>query len=694
MGAADRDSLHEIRQRIARLEDRLNAAAVPREAGTLRAVIDELKSVADGLRAQEYKLLALRGAFEVQQARSHSSEGRFENAFASAPIGMALVGTDGRTFQVNRALCEMLGYSEEEVLSGAVVDLATPDQIDYALRCSKELLRGERRSYQLEKRLRHKDGRAVTVLLSVSLFRGCAEHPPYFICQLVDISDRKRAERERRATEERFRALVENAFDVVSLLDAEGRLLYNSPNVARVFGYDPDAVVGRVTIAEGVHPDDVEGARRLFQDALRNPGRPLTSVHRVRRADGTWSWVEGTACNMLDNPHVRAIVVNTRDVTERKRVESAYQNLVEHSLQGLAIHQDGRIAFANRAVADMLGYTPEELMAMPAGEVNELLHPGDRDALLSYIRTAAATEPPPKYLELRVVRRDGSVGWLALAASRTEYRGRFAIQSAAIDITERKAAEEAARQRQAELAHVLRVNTMGEMAAGLAHEINQPLAAITNYAHGCVARLQRWHVPSEILGAIEQIAAEALRAGKIVRELRQFLRKEPARRQWEDLNAIVANAVRLMEGDARQCGVSINVSLEAQATRVKVDRVQIEQVIVNLVRNGIEAMNGGNGERRELSVRTWNGGDDHVVVDVRDDGSGIAPESGEKIFDPFFTTKPGGLGMGLAISRSILQAHDGRIWARPNDGCGGVTFSFAIPVARRVGSRSGAGFRL
>jgi PAS domain S-box-containing protein len=552
------DVFAEVRRLIDEFE-RIEASDRAAANGILGPLLRALQAVVDELRRREMTLLARQRAFESERQQAlDPSEERFVNAFAHAPIGMALVGSDGRTFQVNQALCEMFGCSETEMLSGAIVDLGDAREIDLAMSSSRQLLRGERRSYQMEKRFRCPNGRMVDALLSVSVVRGRAKAPPYFICQLVDISERKRAEAQLRTSEERFRALIENAFDVVSLLDANGKLLYNSPNVTRVFGYDPVAAVGRVVVVDGVHPEDLERAQRQFLEALHHPGRPVRSEHRVRRADGAWIWVEGTACNMLDNPHVQAIVVNSRDVTERKR------------------------------------------------------------------------------------------------------------------------AEEAARQRQAELAQVLRAHTMGEIAAGLAHEINQPLAAIVNYARGCVRRLERHPAAAEIRGALDQITEEGLRAGRIVHGLRQFLRKEPAHHAWEDLNALVSESVRLVEADARQQGVAITTTLAGEIPSVRVDRVQIEQVIVNLIRNGLEAMTGRNETRCEIAVSTAMADGDAVTVAVSDRGGGLPDDMSERIFEPFFTTKPNGLGMGLSISRSIISAHGGRIWTAPNPH-GGLTVSFFLP---------------
>jgi C4-dicarboxylate-specific signal transduction histidine kinase len=247
------------------------------------------------------------------------------------------------------------------------------------------------------------------------------------------------------------------------------------------------------------------------------------------------------------------------------------------------------------------------------------------------------------------------------------------------EVTERKRAEEAARQHQAELTHVLRLSTMGEMAAGLAHEINQPLAAIVNYAQGCSRRLRgnRSEVDA-VLPVIDDIAAEALRAGEIIRRLRSLVRKETPRQDWIDLADIAGEILRLVQPDTIQHGVAVYLDAEPDLPHVHGDRIQIEQVVLNLLRNAIDAMLEATG-RRELHVRIGRVGDGAVELAVRDTGHGMAPPVAERVFDPFFSTKPGGLGMGLSISRTIIEVHQGQLSVTLNPDSG-VTFHVTLPV--------------
>jgi signal transduction histidine kinase len=239
-------------------------------------------------------------------------------------------------------------------------------------------------------------------------------------------------------------------------------------------------------------------------------------------------------------------------------------------------------------------------------------------------------------------------------------------------------AKEAARQHQADLAHVGRVSLMGEMAAGLAHEINQPLAAIVNFTRGCQRRLRaNGSADADMMNALEQATAQAMRAAQIIRRIRDFMRKDEPSLTWVNVNDLVRNVADLADADGRQPDVQIDLALSPAVPKIYVDSIQIEQVILNLVRNGFDAMNGPTAEPKRLSIRTEALAPRQVDVTVADTGTGLTPEVIDRIFDPFFSTKPLGLGLGLSISRSIIEAHGGRLWAEPNP-AGGSQFHFTL----------------
>jgi C4-dicarboxylate-specific signal transduction histidine kinase len=249
------------------------------------------------------------------------------------------------------------------------------------------------------------------------------------------------------------------------------------------------------------------------------------------------------------------------------------------------------------------------------------------------------------------------------------------------DITAVRRAEQEARQHQAELVHVCRLSTMGEMATGMAHELNQPLSAIVNYANGCSRRLQSASSKTEdLVGAMGQITVQAQRASEIIRRLRGLVGKQPPIRTDADLNHLVREVCSFVEFETTRLALQIEVDPGAHPIPVNVDLVQIEQVLLNLVRNAIDALQESPEDRRRLRIRTRVEGD-QAIVEVQDTGPGITADRILHLFHPFFTTKEGGMGMGLAISQTIVENHDGRIWAESEPGQGS-TFYVSLPLAQ------------
>lgn len=248
-----------------------------------------------------------------------------------------------------------------------------------------------------------------------------------------------------------------------------------------------------------------------------------------------------------------------------------------------------------------------------------------------------------------------------------------------MDITDRREAEEGQRQLRAALAHLCRLSVAGEMAAGLAHELNQPLTAIINYSEACVNLLRTGRAGTgELIAAIESIAEQGQRAGAIIRHLRGFIRQAPLQQVPVNLDGLIREAIGYVAAEARQEKVSLRVELTESLPEVEVDAVQIQQVLVNLLRNSIEAMAGPVSGQRAITIRTARTADEAITVTLHDTGPGLAEEVREQLFYPFVTTKAQGMGLGLSISKSIIEAHGGRLWAACNTGTG-ATFHFTVP---------------
>jgi PAS domain S-box-containing protein len=307
------------------------------------------------------------------------------------------------------------------------------------------------------------------------------------------------------------------------------------------------------------------------------------------------------------------------------------------------------------------------------------VHPEDVDIVRRTIDRAARAGEDYEH-EYRLLMPDGTVKHVRVAAGPLRDSRSIEFVGAVMDVTERKHAEEALRKAQAELAHVARVMTMGEFAASIAHEISQPLGAIVTNGDAC----ERWLAGAapnveQARESVGLIVSDANRAADIVKRIRALVKKADTEKVPLSINDAIREVIALTQGEARRIGVALRTELADDLPPVVGDRVQLQQVIINLVMNGSEAMSSVAHRPRELLVRSRRDESDHVLVAVHDVGVGIEPDNLKRIFDAFYTTKPQGMGMGLAIARSIIESHGGRLWAVPNAGPG-MTFQLALPV--------------
>ena len=284
-------------------------------------------------------------------------------------------------------------------------------------------------------------------------------------------------------------------------------------------------------------------------------------------------------------------------------------------------------------------------------------------------------------LEFRLIGLRGTQRWMEThAVPLRDPDGTIsALLAITRDITDRRHAEENERQHRIALARLLRTLSMGEMATTIAHELNQPLTAIVNYSRGAIRRLQSERCAvDEVIDSLKVVSGEADRAARIIRNIRDFLRKQPTRREIRDVNAVVQSVFAFMQAELRQHAVRSNVVLAQDLLLIEIVPIEIEQVIFNVVRNAIEAMMGTTGREKALAIVTRRGGGNGVEVAVSDTGPGLPPSELGDVFDPFVSTKRDGLGMGLAITRSIVEAHGGRIWPERTSSLG-TTFVFSLP---------------
>lgn len=371
----------------------------------------------------------------------------------------------------------------------------------------------------------------------------------------------------------------------------------------------------------------------------------------------------------------RKVMERTRELS---RVGAELETILDASPIGMVLfHQDGTVQRCNAAFERLLGWTSGEI-------VGRRIPLRDRiEGWSSTLATHLGSGQGFSGLEIPIARRDGSEFDAAVAcAALTDERGRPAGLVANIDdISHRKRAEEALRRAQADLAHVMRLTTVGELAASIAHEIYQPLAAIGVNAAASLSSLEK---PTPDLPLVREalvdIAMDGRRAADVIQRIRQHVTKSDPEKRPLDLNDVVQEALTLVRTEVSKAQASSRVELAPSLPMVLGDRVQLEQVIINLVMNGLEAMAGVNDRPRELVIRTETPQPGRVRVTVEDSGVGLDPGHVDQVFNAFFTTKPAGMGMGLSISRTIVETHGGRLWAIPNP-VHGATFEFELPAA-------------
>jgi PAS domain S-box-containing protein len=367
---------------------------------------------------------------------------------------------------------------------------------------------------------------------------------------------------------------------------------------------------------------------------------------------------------------------NTRLYGDLEAREAKLRRLVDANIIGICLwHLDGQILEANDAFLRLVGYDRGELVS---GRVSwregtsDTWRAADEQALAELAATGSCAPFEKEY-----VRKDGSRVPVLVGAALFE-GGRDEGVAFVLDLTERKRAEAALHQAQAELAHITRVGTLGELTASIAHEITQPLGAVVNNASACVRWLAAQNL-EEARRSAALVIEDGHRAAEIIRRIRALAQKAPPHKDWLDLNATIQDVLALARSAVQHHRVVVETHLAKEVPRILGDRVQLQQVLLNLIMNAIEAMSGIGAGPRALWVSSERGAATEVVIAVRDSGPGFDPQSLDRLFDAFYTTKPHGLGLGLAISRRIIEAHGGRLWATANTPHGAV-LQFTVPI--------------
>ena len=506
-----------------------------------------------------------------------------------------------------------------------------------------------------------------------------------FLGTSTDIDDRKRAEDELKRSEARYRVVVETASDAVVSIDESGAIILANPATKRIFGYDPEELIGKpltVLMPGAMRKLHETGFKRYLETGARHlnwQGTEMTAL----RANGEEFPAEVSFGEMIADQR-KVFTGFIRDISEKKRSEEAIHasernlSLIINTMPVLAwsARPDGTVEFFNQRWLDYTGMSPEQAQGWGWAEA---LHHDDLGRMTEFWQSMI-TAGRPGEIEARFRRFDGDYRWFLLRADplRDESAAITKWYGTNTDIDDRKRAEEALRNTQEELARMMRVMTIGQLTASIAHEVSQPLSGIITNASTCLRMLKG--DPPNIDGAretVQRTIRDGNRASDVITRLRTLFSKKQIDVEPLDLNEAAREVITLLSGELQKNNVILKHEFSDRLPTVNGDRVQLQQVILNLIRNGSDAMDAVNDKPRQLVIRTEMDGN-HVTVSVQDSGVGFSPEIRERLFESFFTTKPEGMGVGLSLSRSIVEAHHGHLWAARNDGPG-ATFAFSIP---------------
>jgi PAS domain S-box-containing protein len=624
------------------------------------------------------------------------SEAKIRRLVDSNIIGIFVWDFDGRILEANDEFLRMVSYDREDLVSGRVrwADLTPPDWRDRN-NARIEQQKSGGRFEPFEKEFTRKDGSRVPILVGGATFEESANQGVAFV---LDLTERKRVEdalreREVQLAEARreLRQMIDTIPIPVASYSADARRDFVNAAWKQYTGLSDEAALGTKWSAVA-HPDDIAGGDKMWRDALAT-GEPWHTEERVRRADGQYRWfcIDRVAARD-ENGKIIKWYGTAYDIEDRKRAEDALRESeyrlrqIIETVPGLlwSLASDGEPTYFNQRFLDYFGKPFEDFKH---GGWLALIHPDDVPETERTFSHAIQTGSSYRGV-LRFRRADGAYRWHEGRGEPLRDRQGNIVQwyGLSVDIDEAKTAEDRLRrseshlaEAQLELAHANRVATMGQLTASITHEVNQPITAAVTYALAA-RRFLSAKPPNlrEVDEALSLIVKEGNRAGDVVGRVRALIKKAPARKDAIEINDAILEVIALTRREAANNGISVRTQLAEGLPRVEGDRVQLQQVLLNLIINAIEAMREIDEEERELLIGTHSE-PDSVSVEVRDSGPGFASAALERAFEAFYTTKSDGLGLGLSICLSIIEAHNGRLWASPNVPRGAI-FRFTVPA--------------
>jgi PAS domain S-box-containing protein len=630
------------------------------------------------------KVLATQGAISLENIGLYRAlanrEAKIRRLVDANILGICVWNLEGAIVEANEAFLHMLHYGREDVVSGRLrwTDLTPAELRERDERAVMEL-RSTGTFQPFEKEFFCKDGSRVPVLVGGALFEESSNEGVAFV---LDLTKRKQLEEALRESEQSWRSAIDGIPGLVGILAPNGDIEAVNRPILEYYGKTLEELKSGWETC--VHPEDLPRTIEVLTQSLAS-GEPFEAEFRARRFDGVYRWLQNRGLPLRDaDGRVLRWYNLLIDIDERKRVEEALresERKLRSAIDGIpglvgVLAPNGDVEAVNRQILEYCGQSLEDLRNWGT---NGTVHPDDLPHVAD-VFTKSIASGIPYQIEQRLRRFDGEYRWFDNRGIPVrDDSGRIIRWYVLLtDIDDRTRALTRLHQMQSDFARMNRVSIMGELAASLSHEITQPIASARNNARAALNYLERQppELP-EVREALGCVVDDADRAGEIVDRIRENVRKAPPRKDYFDLSAAISEVIALARSAIIKNGVLVQTRLTNGLSPVHGDRVQLQQVVMNLILNAVEAMGSVKVGARELLISTEQ---DHtgVLVAVCDSGPGIDPMHLERVFDAFYTTKSSGTGMGLSICQSIIDAHGGRLWAEMNEPRGAI-FQFTLP---------------
>ena len=613
----------------------------------------------------------------------HGSERQWREVFEHNPAMYFMVDASGIVLSVNAFGASQLGYAASELVGQSVLNLVfEEDDKEFVRRKMSLCLETPGRSNSWEVRKRRKDGTMLWIRENARAM-WWSRNQLIMLIACEDISERYWGALE----SAQLAALVSSSDDAIVSKTLDGTITSWNAGATNILGYQADEMIGQ-PITRIIPPELHQEEKQILVRLHR--GETIQHYETIRLAkDGRRVDISLTV-SPLFNQSGKVVGASkvARDITERKLAEQALREtaarlrtLTETAVDGvILIDARGVVLMFNPACEKLFGYSVDEVI----GENVKMLMPQpyrhEHDRYITNYRDTRDPKIIGSGREVIGLRKDGSTFPMDLSVGEARQDGESIFVGIIRDLTSRKRTEAELEQARAELVRVARVTTLGELTAAIAHEVNQPLTGLVSSGNACL----RWlagDVPNlkAARESVERMISAGSRAGEVIRRIRALVGKAPPLRDRLNINDAITEVIALIRGEIQRNRISLRTKLSTDVPLVLGDRIQLQQVILNLILNAMEAMSDVSPQPRELSVSSAKDGPNGALVSVRDSGTGLDGTVLDRLFEAFYTTKAHGMGIGLAVSRTIIQAHGGRLWAAPNVPQGAI-FQFTLPA--------------